>query len=307
LHELSWWRYAWRNLFQERISPMATLPFPCTATPLSANGVQNAISTLGIDSATLWAMLHVETMGCGYLASRRPQILFERHIFSQQTQGAWDQTAPDVSNPVPGGYGKGGDNQYARLGKAYSLNPGDPADLSVPTPTRSAALASASWGLGQVLGTNASSVGFATIQDMVAAMTGSEDGQLQAVVGFIQANNLQTALQQQDWVTYAEKYNGSNYAQNQYDTRLAQAYATYQDAAKLPDLTVRAGQLLLLLLGFNPGGVDGALGPNTLTALHNFQSKQQLTLTTGIDANVLATLTAALPPAQNLALIASIP
>jgi hypothetical protein len=281
---------------------MATLSFPCTATPLSANGVQNAINTLGIDAATLWAILHVETMGCGYLASRRPQILFERHIFSELTKGVWDATASDVSNPAPGGYGLGGDNQYTRLGKAYSLNLSDPADPSVPTPTRNAALASASWGLGQVLGTNANSVGFGTIQDMVAAMTDSEDGQLQAVVRFIQAKNLQTALQQQDWVTYAEKYNGPNYAQNQYDTKLAQAYAFYQDATNIPDLTVRAGQFQLLLLGFNPSGVDGALGPSTLAALHNFLSQQQLTLSTGIDADVLAALTAALPPAPNLLL-----
>jgi hypothetical protein len=281
---------------------MPILPIPCTATPLSANGVQNAIATLGVDAATIWAMLHVETMGCGYLASRRSQILFERHIFSQLTNGAWDATEPDVSNPIPGGYGQSGDFQYTRLGKAYSLNPNDPADPSVPTPTRSAALQSASWGLGQVLGTNALSVGFATIQDMVATMSGSEDGQLQSVVGFIQANSLQTALQQQDWATYAERYNGPNYAQNQYDTKLAQAYAFYQSATNIPDLTVRSGQLLLLLLGFDPCGVDGSLGPNTLTALHNFQSQQQLTLTTGIDANVLATLSAALPAAPDLSL-----
>jgi len=281
---------------------MATLPFPCTATPLSANGVQNAINTLGIDAATLWAMLHVETMGCGYLASRRPQILFERHIFSQLTNGTWDATAPDVSNPVPGGYGASGEFQYTRLGKAYSLNLSDPPDPSVPTPTRNAALASTSWGLGQVLGTNANLVGFGAIQDMVASMSGSEDGQLQAVVGFIQARKLQTPLQQQDWIAYAEKYNGPNYAQNQYDQRLGQAHVLYQDATKLPDLTVRAGQLLLLLLGFNPSGVDGSIGPNTLTALHNFQSQQQLTLTTGIDAGVLATLTAVLPAAPGLLL-----
>lgn len=281
---------------------MAILPIPCNAAPLTANGVQNAISTLGIDEATLFAMLRVETMGCGYLASRRPQILFERHIFSQLTNGAWDAIAPDISNPQAGGYGASGDFQYTRLGKAYSINPADPADPSVPTPTRNAALQSASWGLGQVLGTNAASVGYGSIQDMVTSMAASEDGQLQSVVGFIQANNLQTALQQQDWVTYARRYNGPNYAQNQYDTKLAQAYALYQDASKIPDLTVRAGQLLLLLLGFNPGGVDGALGPNTLTALHNFQNQQQVPLTTGIDAGVVASLTAALPAAPNLAL-----
>ena len=281
---------------------MPTLPFPCQAAPLSANGIQSALNQLGIDAATLWAMLHVETGGCGYFASARPQLLFERHKFSELTHGVWDATAPDVSNPVAGGYGAGGDFQYARLGKAYSLNPADPADPSIPTDTRTAALQSASWGLGQVLGSNAVSVGFSSVQDMVQAMASSEDGQLQAVVGFIQANNLQTPLQQQNWAAYAERYNGSNYAQNHYDTRLAQAYALFQNPSQLPDLNVRAAQLLLLLHGFNPGGVDGALGPNTLTALHNFQARQQLTFTTGVDASVLAALTAALPPAPNLSL-----
>jgi N-acetylmuramidase/Putative peptidoglycan binding domain len=279
---------------------MPVLPFPCTATPLTANGIQNAIDTLGIDAATLWAMLRVETMGCGYLASRRPQILFERHVFSKGTNGAWDGVAPDISNPIPGDYGASGDNQYTRLAKAFSIDPADPLDPSIPTPTRSAALAAASWGLGQVLGTNATAVGFASIQDLVSTMCGSEDGQLQGVVGYIQANKLQNALQQQDWVTYASRYNGPGYAKNQYDKKLALAYALYQDATKIPDLTVRAGQLLLLLLGFDPKGIDGSIGPNTLTALHNFQNQQQLPLTTGIDAAVVAALTAALPPAPNL-------
>jgi len=281
---------------------MATLPFPCTATPLSADGVQTAIDTLGVDAATLWAMLRVETKGCGYLASRRPQILFERHLFSQLTDGAWDAIAPDISDPQPGGYGAGGEFQYTRLGEAYSINPADPDDPSVPTDTRTAALQSASWGLGQVLGTNAASVGFVSVQDMVTAMADSEDAQLQAVVGFIQANNLQAPLQQQDWATYARRYNGPSYAKNQYDTKLAQAYALFQDATKVPDLNVRAGQLLLLLLDFNPGGVDGALGPKTLAALNSFQSQQGLPLTTGIDASVVASLTAALPAAPNLSL-----
>jgi hypothetical protein len=271
---------------------MATLPFPCNAAPLTANGLQNAMDSLGIDAPTLWAMLHVETKGCGFFASRRPQILFERHLFSELTQGAWDSTAPDVSNPQPGGYGASGDFQYSRLGKAYGLDPS----------AQDAALKSASWGLGQVLGMNASSVGYQSVQDMVTAMAASEDEQLAAVVGFILANKLQNALRTHDWAAYAAGYNGRDYAKNHYDTNLAQAYALYQDASKLPDLTIRAAQLALFLLGFNPNGIDGSLGPNTLTALHNFQSQQQLPLTTGIDAGVLATLTAALPAPAALSL-----
>lgn len=274
---------------------MAVLPIPCNATPLSGDAVQNALDSLGIDAPTLWAMLHVETLGCGFLGTRRPQILFERHVFSSLTGHVWDATAPDVSNRVAGGYGASGNSQYARLGKAYNLNAADPADPSIPTPTRTAALQAASWGLGQVLGTNATDVGFASIQDMVTQMCASEDEQLAGVVGYIQANNLLDALQNQDWATYAAGYNGQDYAKNQYDVRLAQAYSVYQDPARLPDITVRSGQLLLMLLGYNPGGVDGAIGRNTLTALHKFQSAQGVDLTPGIDAGVVASLAAALP------------
>jgi|CZKL01.1.fsa_nt_gi hypothetical protein len=271
---------------------MATLPFPCHATPLTANGVQNAMAILGIDAATLWAMLHVETRGCGYFASRRPQILFERHIFSGPTKGQWNSIAPDVSNPQPGGYGASGDFQYTRLGKAYSLDPS----------AQEAALKSASWGLGQVLGTNASLVGYQSVEDMVTAMAASEDQQLDAIVKFILAKKLQSALQAQDWAHYAAGYNGPDYAKNHYDTNLSQTYALYQNTSALPDLTVRAAQLMLFTLGFNPGGIDGSLGPSTLTALHNFQSQKQISLTTGIDAAVLAALSAALPGTSNLVL-----
>jgi hypothetical protein len=40
---------------------------------------------------------------------------------------------------------------------------------------------------------------------------------------------------------------------------------------------------------------NGQVGSHTLTALHNFQSSNGLALRPGIDAGVVATLTAALP------------
>lgn len=264
---------------------MATLPCSCTATPLTANGLQYAMDTLGIDAPTLWAMVFVETHGCGYFPTRRPQILFERHLFSKATNGQYDTC--DVSNPVPGGYGLGGDNQYSRLAQAYALS-------------SDAALGSASWGLGQILGQHAPHIGYNSVSDMVTAMATSEDEQLKAVVGFIQWQNLTGALQQQNWAAYARAYNGPDYAKNQYDTRLSGAYQNFQDQSKQPNLTVRSAQMLLYLLGYDPHGVDGSLGAHTLTALHNFQAAQQQTLTPNIDDGVVTSLAAALPAAVNL-------
>jgi N-acetylmuramidase/Putative peptidoglycan binding domain len=269
---------------------MATLPFPCSSLPISASGFQSAVAALGVDTPTLLALLTVETPGCGFLSDRRPQILFERHIFSRLTGGAWDAQYPSISNPVPGGYGPGGAQQYARLGSAVALN-------------QEAALQSASWGLGQVMGENFAESGFSSVDAMVTGMCASEDQQLDAVVGFITSHGLQTALQAQDWATYAHGYNGPNYAQNAYDTKLAHYYALFSGSTSAPDLTVRAAQVYLLFLGFNPQGIDGQLGANTLTALHNFQSNNGQPLTAGIDAGVVATLAAAMPAAGNLSLV----
>jgi len=268
---------------------MSTMPFPCTSLALSSAGFQAAVNALGVDPATVWAMLSVETLGRGYLPDRRPQILFERHIFHRLTGGQWDQSNPDISNAQAGGYGPSGAAQYPRLGSAIALN-------------QDAALQSASWGLGQVMGENYAVAGFADAATMVAAMAASEDAQLAAVVSFITSKGLDKALQNQDWATYANGYNGSDYAKNNYDTRLAQAYATLKAGTNVPDLTVRTAQLYLLFLGYNPQGIDGQAGAHTLTALHNFQSANGLPLTPGINADAVAALTAALPAAADLSL-----
>ena len=65
---------------------------------LDAEGVVTACDTLRVPAAELWAVLSVETRGCGFLPDRRPLILFERHYFSRLTKGKFDAEAPDISN-----------------------------------------------------------------------------------------------------------------------------------------------------------------------------------------------------------------
>src|SRR5258705_11254552 len=116
--------------------------------PLTTEGLGHGCDKLGVKAAEIWAVLTVETLGCGYLPDRRPQILFERHIFHKDTGGTFDVANPDISNPLPGGYGSRGAFQYTRLARAIQLN-------------REAALRSASWGIGQMMGLNAVVAGFA--------------------------------------------------------------------------------------------------------------------------------------------------
>jgi len=255
-----------------------SLPFRGSALPLSEQGLFQVTNDLGVKTAELWAVLTVETLGCGFLADRRPVILFERHIFSDKTHQQYDATHPDISNKESGGYGIKGPYQYDRLEKALLLN-------------RTAALKSASWGIGQLMGFNAGIAGYTKVEDMVDKMSLSEDYQLSGIAKYIINTDLNKALQRHDWATFARGYNGPKYAENSYDTRLAAAYQKYY-YGPLPDLHIRVAQIYLIYLGYDPGPVDGLLGRITRSALNEFQVNHQLPVSNIVDDSVLSDLKA---------------
>ena len=255
------------------------LEFVGRSLALSTTGMGAATSALSVNAAEIWTVFHVETSGCGFLADRRPPILFERHIFSRLTNHRFDTS--DFSDPQPGGYGPSGANQYLRLANAIRSD-------------RAAALQSASWGLAQIMGSNFAQAGFADPESMVAAMSDSEDKQLLAFVAFLQANRFDRHLRAHDWASLAQGYNGPNFAVNRYDTRLAQAFAQFSNGP-LPDLDVRAAQLYLTFAGMKPGPVDGTMGSRTKSALLSYQQQQGLPQTGRVDTATLAFLAPVAP------------
>ncbi len=264
---------------------MAPLLFQGNAAALSSDGLAQVSASLGVYAAEIWTVLAVETSGCGYLPDRRPQMLFERHIFHRLTKGRYDDG--DISNPTRGGYGPRGAPQYDRLARAVGQD-------------RAAALQSASWGIGQIMGMNHAQAGFQNVEDMVAAMSDSEDRQLAAMAAFLRSTGIAASLQAHDWASFARGYNGPNYAINRYDIRLNSEYKKYSTGA-LPDLSVRAAQLYLTYLGFDPGGIDGVAGEHTLAALAEFQNKNGIPPTTTLDINCVAQLQLALTKAAAVA------
>lgn len=230
--------------------------FAGAAEPLSRPGFEAALAALGVGRAELVAVLKVESRSCGFLPSRRPKILFERHRFHRLTGGRFSAAHPDVSNPLPGGYA-GDEREYPRLEKAARLD-------------RGAALKSASWGAGQVMGENCILVGYGDVEDMVQAMQASEDEQLRAVVGYVRACGLDAALRRRDWAAFARGYNGPAYAKNKYDLLLQGKYGEAL-AGTLPDLGVRAAQLYLTYLGYALGDIDGIYGRKSRAAVVEFK------------------------------------
>ncbi len=103
---------------------------------LSEQGLKDAGDALGVGPPALWAVMTVETKGCGFLPDRRPLILFERHWFRKLTGGKFDAAAPDLSNPVWGGYGASGAHQHERLERAIKLDPQGRAGEHLMGPAR---------------------------------------------------------------------------------------------------------------------------------------------------------------------------
>lgn len=253
------------------------MDFSGFAAPLSPQCLDHIAGTMATDIPAIWAVLSVETAGCGFLADKRPKILFERHKFHEFTQGQFDAVAPDLSQSTGGGYGAGGANQYDRLQRAMALD-------------ETAALKSASYGLAQIMGFNSGAVGFDDVREMIKAFADSEDQQVGAMAAFITGAGLDTALQTGDWATFAAGYNGANFADRGYDKSLALFHARYV-VGPLPDLTVRAVQMALIFVDIpNVGGVDGWFGKNTQNALLQFQQNESLPATGRPDDATVAAL-----------------
>jgi hypothetical protein len=236
--------------------------------PLTRAGLSKALTILGLvpnDAAYIWTVVEVETAGItqgfGFRSDRRPQILFERHIFRKYTNGRFDGEAPDVSGPA-GGYGSLSE-QYGKLEKSLALCA--KARLGVEP-----ALKSASWGMGQVMGFNCGIGGYKSCARMVQAMVRSEDAQLACMAGFLRTNGLAEKLVKRDWAGFARIYNGPGYWKNRYDIKLAEQYQRFASGS-IPDLELRTAQVALFYLGYSPGKIDGISGPRTRAAIKNFR------------------------------------
>ena len=191
------------------------------ATRLTPDDIASAAAALGCDPAAVRAVCTVETNGGGFLADKRPKILFEAKTFHRLTGGQFDGSHPNISSPVwdRSLYGAAGAHQYDRLAEAMALD-------------ESAALKSASWGMFQLMGENFARCGHASVEDFASDMVESEGKQLDAFCDFVLTDpRLLAALRGCDWPTLARLYNGPGYADNHYDTKLAAAYAAAQQEA----------------------------------------------------------------------------
>lgn len=215
----------WTTLFAQQPQLLSQM----SAKWLSQKDIDDFAAANDLEVPLVRTVYSVESGGSGFVGLK-PKILFEGHVFWAQLQAAGidPQKAARGNEDIvfkdwdPKSYA-GGLAEYDRLDRARKIAEGP-------------ALASASWGLFQILGLHAKPLGYGDVKTFVDAMGRNEAEHLKAFGAFIKVNGykgrkLADWLRDHEWASFAAGYNGAAYLKNQYDTKLAQAYAKYSALA----------------------------------------------------------------------------
>lgn len=253
---------------------------------------------IGVGEDELHAVIDVESRGKGFDSKGRPIILYEPHV---AWRCATSREKRDALARAGLAYPKWGEkpypkDSYARLLKAMQID-------------ETAALKACSWGMFQVLGENAQSLGWPSVQAFVRDMMEDEENHLKAAIQFIKVNNLDDELRAlaaltrpttaADCAPFVRVWNGPGYAKNKYHTKMAAAHNKWRkikDTAWFPEapqegdrpvpeptvgrtdtVTVRVVQERLKELGYSEvGKPDGVMGKLTRTAILAFKNENDL-------------------------------
>ena len=187
---------------------------------------------IGTTGAVLAAIMKVESSGRGFGNDGRTIIRFENHIFRKEW-GAANSASFDKFFKYDATQGwKGHQWRKTETAAWEPCHKSQVVEWDVMAFARTldetAALKSASWGAGQIMGFHFKTIGYADVQSMVKKFDEGIKPQLDAVVAFIKSNNLCTkGLKSNDYVMFAKGYNGAGQA-NAYATRIQDAAAAYK-------------------------------------------------------------------------------
>lgn len=177
---------------------------------------------IGVGEDEIRAFMDVEAGGSGFDARGRVKMLFEPHVFYREL-GAGRKRDKAVKQGLayakwkPDGYPA---DSYPRLQAAMLID-------------EEAALRSASWGLGQLMGFNHAAAGYDSPYLMIKSFADDEENQLRAMVQFLIAKKLAGALKAHDWAKIERVYNGGGY-KGHYAAKMQNAFARWQQIKDTP-------------------------------------------------------------------------
>lgn len=189
---------------------------------LTENEMKKAADFLGCEPEIIMSIRDVEAPRGAYDQNGELTILFEAHVFWRElvkkgiSPDKYKVQYSDILSKSwnPKLYGKYS-QQWNRLNKAAQIN-------------KEAAYRSASYGMFQIMGNHAESLGFKDVFEFVSFMKESEYNQLHCFCLFIKENNLTKHLISKNFAGFALGYNGPGYKENRYDVKLQNAYLKYK-------------------------------------------------------------------------------
>jgi hypothetical protein len=199
-----------------------------TELKLQPGDLASAMGLIGCTEAHGRTIIEVETAGKGFDTLKHVAFLFEPHIFykncpKDDLQEAISQGLAYPHWKGPGSYPKTPALRWAQFQKAVALD-------------ESAAISSASWGLGQIMGSEYEEAGYTSPQEMLVAFFRSEKDQVLAMVNLIKHRGLDKALRRFPDMdacrTFAKSYNGAAYEKNNYHVKLHDAYVRWDARLK---------------------------------------------------------------------------
>lgn len=268
------------------------------AQPLQPGDIERVAESIGVPEAAMRAVIEIEANGRAFDSLGHPTFLFEPHRFYKNVPK--DKLAEAIRDGLayprwkgPGSYPKTPALRWQQFQKAVALD-------------ETAAIKSASWGLGQIMGEEYDEAGYNTPQEMLVAFCDSEFNQLQGMANLIKVRNLDDAMRSFPSMAacrqFAKRYNGAAYERNNYHNKLHDAHVKWdkrlngssaQDAPppdekddtlrigdkdKIWNGPVRTAQRMLRDLGYSLK-VDGDFGPGTRTAILAWQANNDMQTT----------------------------
>jgi hypothetical protein len=206
-----------------------TVNFQGSAKRLAPEDIREAAEVIGVSEAHVRAVIEVETSGKGFDAHGRPIFLFEPHRFWKELGPGHERNkavAQGLAYPNwrgPGSYPKSAAARWEQFERA--------CDISLV-----AAIRSASWGLGQIMGDNYEACGYDSPEAMVRAFAESEREQVIGMCRLLQSWGLDAVLKQFPSIAacrkFAKRYNGAAYERNNYHNKLQSSYLRWAKRLK---------------------------------------------------------------------------
>ena len=210
---------------------------------LQPNDFQAAASTIGCNEAHIRTVCEVETSGKGFDRMGHVEHLFEPHRFYAELRSAGNTAGFNLAVRKglayphwkgPGSYPKTPELRWNQFLAAVSID-------------QTCAIKAASWGLGQIMGSEYLEAGYASPQDMLESFQDSEKNQLIGMCKLIKRRGLDVQLRRFPDMTacraFAKSYNGAAYAKNNYHVKLHDAYVRWSARKDIVSPTVIAKPL----------------------------------------------------------------